>query len=159
MYSSFNTGITNNLGVASCNLNYHSNGSVTASYSNISATASIVSNYVPPSVTLTEPITYSFIDNTTIGGYDICLTPCEWIGDPVDTISGLYNPPLPPEELWPNSVEVVSFVEGEQMNEPEIDLICYAVALYYDARIDDFVYLTVNYSTTDGTNIIITVTD
>ena len=158
--SSVYTGITNNLGVASCNLNYHSNGSVTASYSNITATASIVSNYVPPSVTLTEPITYSFIDNTSDGWFTAYLVYCGDIGDPVDTIQGLYNPPLTPQEIFEGLLEqtfdcdIINFADGEQQDEPYMDIICYAIATY-----DGETFFTIDYSTTDGTDIIITVTD
>ena len=100
MYSSFNTGITNNLGVASCNLNYHSNGSVTASYSNISATASIVSNYVQEytgalsstltSNTITTPPVDSSVGGTPLYVYGFLvsdLIDSGYLTSPVTTIS------------------------------------------------------------------------
>ena len=70
------TGITNNLGVASVSLNYHSNGTVTATYSNVSATCNVTSNYVPPT-----PI-----------GWNMPLTSYT-VTDPYDIISETYGEP------------------------------------------------------------------
>ena len=154
------TGITNNLGVATCTLNYLNNGTVTASYSNVSASASVVSNYQPPSVTLTEPITYTLVDNTSEGFFTVYLVSCVDIGDPVTTIQGLYTPPLTPQEIFEGSIEyvwesdMIDFIDGEQQSEPVFDTICYAVA-----TMDGETFLTINYSTTTGSDITITISD
>ena len=154
------TGITNNLGVATCNLNYLVNGTVTASYSNASASANVVSNYQPPSVTLTEPITYSLVTNQE--WLDVVLCPCEYVGDPVNTIQGLSNPPMTADELWAwwfdefNDLEYVfNVAAGEVYTEATGDMICYAVATSDGGE----TFINVEYSTTDGTDITITVTD
>ena len=158
--SSVYTGITNNSGVATCTLNYLNNGTVTASYSNASAIASVVSNYQPPSVTLTEPITYSLVTNQE--WLDVLLCPCEYVGDPVNTIQGLYNPPMTADELWAwwrdefSEGEYAFFVmDGEVVQEATGDMICYAVATNDAGE----TFLNVEYSTTDGTDITITVSD
>ena len=158
--SSVYTGITNNNGVATCTLNYLNNGTVTASYSNASASASVVSNYQPPSVTLTEPITYSLVTNQEL--LDVLLCPCEYVGDPVNTIQGLYNPPMTADELWAwwfdefSEGEYAFFVmDGEVVQEATGDMICYAVA----SSDGGGTFLNVEYSTTDGTDITITVSD
>jgi len=154
------TGITNNLGVATCTLNYLSNGTVSASYSNASASANVVSNYQPPSVTLTEPITYSLVTNQ--GWLDVVLCPCEYVGDPVNTIQGLYNPPMTADELWAwwfdefnEEGYVFAVTDGEVIQEATGDVICYAVA----TNDGGMTFLNVEYSTTDGTDITITVSD
>ena len=51
--SSVYTGITNNNGVASLNYNCQANKTLTASFGNVSASCSIISNYVPPVQTIT----------------------------------------------------------------------------------------------------------
>jgi len=155
------TGITNNLGVATCTLNYLNNGTVSASYSNVSASASVVSNYQPPSVTLTEPITYSLVTNQE--WLDVALCPCEYVGDYVDTIQGLYNPPMTQQELYDYWMEeninwefstFVGYENGEFYGIMECEWPCYAVAMDYQGN-----FLTVNYSTTTGSDITITVSD
>ena len=158
--SSVYTGITNNSGVATCTLNYLNNGTVSASYSNASASANVVSNYQPPSVTLTEPITYSLVTNQEL--LDVVLCPCEYVGDPVNTIQGLYNPPMTADELWAwwfdeffDVAYLFTVEEGEVIQEATGDMICYAVATSDQGE----TFLNVGYSTTDGTDIIITVSD
>ena len=67
MYSSFNTGITNNNGVATLNYNCQSNKTLTATYSNASASCSVVSNYVPPTIGWNMPLSsYILTDQNNI---------------------------------------------------------------------------------------------
>ena len=154
------TGITNNSGVATCTLNYLNNGTVSASYSNASASANVVSNYQPPSVTLTEPISYTVVDNTADGWFELLLIPCEDVGGSVTSISELYNPPMTNEELlgiWAETQDDdyhLWYEDGEPQGEINGDRIAYAVATY-----DWENFFTVNYSTTTGSDITITVSD
>ena len=155
------TGITNNLGVATCNLNYLVNGTVSASYSNVSASASVVSNYNPPS--LSEPITYNVLNNTSSTWWEVYFIPCMFVGDYVDTIQGLYNPPMTQQELydywmeeninWEFTTRLV-YRDGEFYGLMECEWPCYAVAKDNQGN-----FLTVNYSTTTGSDITITVSD
>lgn len=153
------TGITNNNGVATLQYNCQVNKTLTASFGNVSASCSIISNYVP-SVVLSEPITYTV--NCTVSsmwGY-VLIIPCEDVGDPVDTISGLYNPPMTPQEFVEYISEggvygYVDIEDGELIDESYLDVICYAIA--YDIHED--LFYTINYSTTTGSDITITVSD
>ena len=90
------------------------------------------------------------------------LCPCTWVGDPVTTIDGLSNPPRTADELFAWWFEgcndqdyLFEVAEGEIIQEATGGEICYVVAT------DDggMTFLNVEYSTTDGTDIIITVTD
>lgn len=157
--SSVYTGITNNNGVASLNYNCQANKTLTASFGNVSASCSIISNYVH-SVVLSEPITYTV--NCTVSSMwgTVYIIPCEVVGDPVDTISGLYNPPMTPQEFYEYIMEggdndYVDINDGEPMNDLYFDMICYAIAYdYYEDR-----FYTINYSTTNGSDITITISD
>jgi len=158
--SSVYTGITNNNGVASLNYNCQANKTLTASFGNVSASCSIISNYVP-SVVLSEPITYTV--NCTVSSMrgEVVIIPCIAVGDPVDTISGLYNPPMTPQEFLEYIMEGgeydhVDIIEGEPQGGFEyFDMICYAIA--YDEYEDRF--YTIDYSTTTGSDITITISD
>lgn len=153
------TGITNNNGVASLNYNCQANKTLTASFGNVSASCSIISNYVP-SVVLSEPITYTVVDNTADGWFELLLIPCEDVGGSVTSISELYNPPMTNEELLGIWAEIQDFdyyllyMAGEPQGEIKGDRIAYAVATY-----DWENFFTVNYSTTTGSDITITISD
>jgi len=153
------TGITNNNGVASLNYNCQANKTLTASFGNVSASCSIISNYVP-SVVLSEPITYTVVDNTADGWFELLLIPCEDVGGSVTSISELYNPPMTNEELLGIWAEIqdsdyyLLYMDGEPQGEINGDRIAYAVATY-----DWENFFTINYSTTTGSDITITISD
>lgn len=156
------TSNTNNNGVATLQYNCQVNKTLTATYSNVSASCSVVSNYVP-SVVLAEPITYTVIDNTSSGSWEAFWIPCEDVGSAVTSISELSNPPMTQQELldyWGEYHE--SFpgnyheycMDGEMLGELECEQICYVIAT------EDYEnWLTVTYSSTTGSDITITVSD
>ena len=81
--SSLYTGITNNNGVASLNYNCQTNKTLTASYSNASASCSIISNYVPPVQTITFNIplsSYTLTDPNGILVEEDILDGRWWVG-------------------------------------------------------------------------------
>ena len=89
LYSSFNTGITNSNGV--CTLAYHceTDKTLTATYSNASATASIVSNYTPA---YTGAMDYTLAQNILIVPTSVATTAqlsmCSITGMPVEWMEG-----------------------------------------------------------------------
>lgn len=163
-FGSFNTGNTNLNGVATLQYHCEVDKTLTASFGNVSTSCSIISNYVP-SVVLSEPITYTIIWNTPEECWvDLYIFKCINLGVTVTSISELYNPPLTNEELIEMIDELidedgycVTYGDGEIISDDiSGDCIGYAVA------VDTFDYehfFTVNYSTTNGSDITITVSD
>ena len=165
--SSLYTGITNNLGVASVSLNYHSNGTVTATYSNVSATCNVTSNYVPSGYTgtLSNTLTsFNIINNSSseailISFYDLQdAIYGEFVQSPVTTAS--LNS-ADKQEIYYNGI----IVNGADFSDNEfpVDVIDFFgddtlyVVIAQDSDTADF--LNVSYAATSATDVTITISD
>ena len=163
--SSLYTGITNNNGVASLNYNCQANKTLTASFGNVSASCSIISNYVPSGYTgtLSNTLTsFNIINNSSSEVIDISFYDLQdaiyggYVQSPVTTAS--LNS-ADKQEIFYNVIRV----NGEFFSDNEfpVDVIdffgddtLYVVIAndYYTADL-----LNVSYAATSATDVTITI--
>ena len=151
--------------MASVSLNYHSNGTVTATYSNASAACNVTSNYVPSSYTgtLSNTLTsFNIINNSSSEIIDISLY------DLQDAIyAGYLQSPFTTATLNSADKQEIAYnvllVNGSTFlgNEFPLDIIDFFGddTLYYvianDFDTGDF--LNVSYSATSATELTVTI--